>query len=150
MMAITITCPSCGSGIHVHPSAEATHADCDVCQHQVPVKFSNEHIQGTIECCPVCERKDFYKQKDFNRKVGVILFVIAAILSIWTYGLSLVALWLVDLFLFKRLAPIVICYKCSTIFRNALNWQKIHDFDHEMHDRIVYKDHNFEGRPLEH
>lgn len=149
-MTATLTCPSCGSGVHVYPKVSASHAECDVCSHQIPVKFTEEHEQDLIKCCPVCERKDFYRQKDFNRKIGVILFVIAAIASIWTYGLSLVALWLVDLFLFKRLPPIVICYKCATIFRGAKNHSEINDFDHEMHDRIVYKDHNFEGRSLEH
>ncbi len=149
-MTIQMTCPSCGSGVHVLPSLEAELAECDICQHQLPVKFQSEHLQGVLKDCPCCTRKDFYTQKDFNRKVGVILFVIAAILSIWTYGLSLVALWLVDLFLFKRLKPIVICYKCQTVFRNVKNTAEIPGFDHEMNDRIVYADHNFEGKPLSH
>jgi uncharacterized C2H2 Zn-finger protein len=150
MMTVTLTCPECGSGIHVYPSLEAKKAGCTVCHHEVDVHFNEDHINSIMKDCPSCQRKDFYTQKDFNRKIGVILFVIAAILSIWTYGLSLVALWLVDLFLFKRLPPIVICYKCSAIFRGTKNYAEIHGFDHEMHDRIVYKDHDFEGRPPSH
>jgi hypothetical protein len=87
---------------------------------------------------------------DFNRKIGVLLYVIAAILSIWTYGLSLFGLWLLDFFLFRRLKLIAVCYKCQTIFRKVKNIEGIRDFDHEMNDRIVYADHDFKGKPLSH
>lgn len=148
MMTIHLTCPECGSGVHVYPDLEAKEAKCEVCQHTITLKIDASHVESKLEVCPCCERKDFYSQKDFNRKIGVILFVIAAILSIWTYGMSLVALWLVDLFLFRRLSPIAICYKCQTIFRNVSNIRAIPGFDHEMNDRIIYADHNFEGKPL--
>ncbi len=150
MMEIQITCSSCGSGIEVVPDQKATKVNCDICKHVMDVKFTQDLEDGNLKECPVCTRQDFYKQKDFNRKIGVILFVIAAILSIWTYGLSLVALYLVDLFLFKKLALVAICYKCRTNFRRVKNIDEIRDFDHEMNDRIVYADHDFKGKPLSH
>ena len=110
MMTVHITCSECGSGINVIPNKEADKAQCDICQHVTPVKFNSDHEAGKLCDCPVCERKDFYQQKDFNRKIGVILFVIAAILSIFTYGLSLIALWLVDLLLFSKLPRKLIRY----------------------------------------
>lgn len=149
-MEVTITCSNCGSGVHVLPNAAATMAQCDVCQHETPVHFTAKDEAGQLEQCPVCSRKDFYQQKDFNRKIGVTLFVIAAIASIWTYGLSFVALWLVDLVLFKKLGSIAICYKCQSIFRKVANIEQIRPFDHEMNDRIIYADHDFEGKPLNH
>lgn len=45
------------------------------------VNFTNDHEAGILKDCPICARQDFYKQKDFNRKIGVALFVVAAILS---------------------------------------------------------------------
>ncbi len=150
MMDVQITCKECGSSVDINPSLDATKAQCGVCQHITNVKFTPAHVEGRLEECPVCERQDFYKQKDFNRKIGVALFVIAAILSIWTYGLSLVALYLVDLFLFRKLALVAICYKCQTNFRNLVNMNEIRDFDHEMNDRIVYSDHDFKGKPISH
>jgi hypothetical protein len=150
MMSVQITCPSCHSSIEVHPDQAASKVDCEVCKHVCDVHFSAEHEQGILKECPVCTRQDFYKQKDFNRKIGVMLFVVAAVLSIWTYGLSLVALYLVDLVLFRRLAAVAICYKCQTNFRNLANMGEIRDFDHEMNDRIVYADHDFKGKPLSH
>lgn len=150
MMDIQITCKECGSSVDINPVLEATKAQCEVCHHITEVKFTSAHVEGKLEECPVCTRQDFYKQKDFNRKIGVALFVIAAIASIWTYGLSLVALYLVDLFLFRKLGQVAICYKCQTNFRNLTNMNDIRDFDHEMNDRIIYSDHDFKGKPLSH
>lgn len=150
MMEVQITCTNCGSGIEVVPDQKATKVDCHICHHIQDVKFTHEHEQGILKECPVCTRQDFYKQKDFNRVIGVTLFVIAAILSIWTYGLSLVALYLVDLFLFRKLALVAICYKCRTNFRRLANMDDIRDYDHEMNDRIVYSNHDFKGKPLSH
>ena len=150
MMEVQITCPGCGSGIEVHPDHNTPKVDCTICKHVMEVKFSSDHEAGILKECPVCTRQDFYKQKDFNRKVGVVLFVIAAILSIWTYGFSLVVLYLMDLFLFKKLSMVAICYKCQTNFRRVENMVEIRDFDHETNDRIVYADHDFKGKPLSH
>lgn len=150
MMSVQITCTGCGSSVEVHPDHNAKKVDCEVCNHTMDVNFTAKHEAGVLEECPVCTRQDFYKQKDFNRKIGVGLFIIAAILSIWTFGLSLVALYLVDLFLFKKLSLVAICYKCQTNFRNLSNMNAIRDYDHEMNDRIVYSDHDFKGKALSH
>lgn len=150
MMEVQITCNQCGSSIDVLPDHSASKVNCDICQNVQEVKFLAEHEKGILKECPVCSRMDFYQQKDFNRKIGVFLFIVAAILSIWTYGLSLVALYLVDLLLFRKLSLVAICYKCRTNFRKVKNIEEIRDFDHEMNDRIVYSDHDFKGKPLSH
>ena len=148
-MTVTLTCSECGSAVSVYPSEGAKAASCDVCSHQIPLNFEEEHMGGVLKKCPCCGRRDFYQQKDFNRKIGVALFVVAALVSPWTYGLSLVALWLADLFLFRRLGSVAVCYKCRAIFRRIQNMGEMRPFDHEMHDRVVYADHDFKGRPLE-
>ncbi|HXH75539.1 MAG TPA: hypothetical protein VNJ08_11270 [Bacteriovoracaceae bacterium] len=150
MMNIQITCGGCGSGIEMHPDLLASKVECHICKHVTELHFTPDHQQDNLKTCPVCTRQDFYKQKDFNRKIGVVLFVIAAILSIWTYGISLIVLFIVDLILFKRLGVVAICYKCNTNFRGVKNIEEIRDFDHEMNDRIVYSDHDFKGKPLSH
>lgn len=149
-MEIVATCGQCGSAVEILPREAIREVQCKICHHEINLKLKSEHERGILKDCPCCLRKDFYAQKDFNRKIGVVLFVIAAVLSIWTYGLSLVALYLLDLFLFRKLPQIAICYKCQTVFRHVLNIDDIGDFDHEMNDRIVYSDHDFKGRSLGH
>jgi len=150
MMEVTLTCNECGSGINVKPTKGADAARCDICSTENQVQFNEVHFKGELCSCPKCERKDFYKQKDFNRKIGVMLFVIAAILAIFTYGISLIVLYLFDLLLYKRLGEVAICYKCNTVFRNVSNINNIYPFDHEMNDRIVYADHDFGGKAPSH
>lgn len=149
-MTVHFTCSHCGSGINVYPDLNSNKIECDICKNVQEVKFDQNHIEGILEDCPGCGRKDFYSQKDFNRKLGALLFVIAAILSIWTYGISLIVLYLIDLFLFRKLKPIAVCYKCNAIFRGIKNIEQIRPFDHEMHDRIVYSDHDFQGKDISH
>jgi len=158
-MTVQFTCKQCGSGIHVYPSLDAHKIICDVCQTEHPVHFHQNDIEGNLKSCPSCERLDFYSQKDFSRKVGVSLFVLAALISTWMlwkglgpqwYLSTFIILYLADLLLFKKLKMIAVCYKCETIFRNVNNIGHFQGFSHEMHDRIVYSDHNFEGKPLDH
>lgn len=158
-MTVQFTCKNCSSGIHVYPSASSDKIQCDVCQTIQTVSFDSEHERGILKICPQCARKDFYGQRDFNRKLGVIFFILAALIStvmLW-YGLhplwylsTFIFLYAIDFVLFRRLAQIAICYKCETIFRNVENIKEISNFDHEMNDRIVYSDHNFEGKSLDH
>lgn len=159
MMTVQFTCQKCGSSVHVYPEVSASKIHCDVCQHEQEVKFDKNHEEGILKDCPCCGRKDFYSQKDFNRKLGVILFVMAAVVStvlLW-YGINplwylstFIFLYAIDFVLFRRLNVIAICYKCTTVFRNVKNIEEIHGFNHEMNDRIVYSDHDFGGKHLDH
>lgn len=158
MMEITLTCDNCGSAVSIMPTKDANEAVCKICNHEHKIKFTPEHFESVLHDCPKCERKDFYKQKDFNRKLGAMLFVFAAILSVLIflseYAPYAVApfliLYIFDFILFRKLQPIAICYKCNTVFRNVSNIGEIHDFNHEMNDRIVYSDHDFKGEHLDH
>ena len=158
-MTVHFTCTNCGSGVHVYPSVDAQLIKCDICSHEQAVKFDQNHVDAVLKDCPCCARKDFYSQKDFNRKLGVIIFVFAALVStfmLWRgmgpqwYLSTFIVLYALDFFLFRRLNLIAICYKCSTIFRNVKNINEIPGFNHEMNDRIVYSDHDFHGKPLDH
>jgi hypothetical protein len=147
-MIVTFTCHHCGSGVSVYPQTSATTIHCEICHTEKDVFFTQSHEEGLVQNCPGCQKQDFYKQKDFNRRVGVFLFILASILSIWTYGVSFIILYAVDFFLFKRLGTVVVCYACQTIFRHVKNLADIREFDHEMNDRIVYGHQEFSGRPL--
>lgn len=158
-MTVLFTCKSCGSGVHVYPNHESKKIVCDVCKHEQEVNFSEEHEKSILKDCPGCGRKDFYSQKDFNRKIGVILFVVTAIISTVMFVMGLgpqwylstfIVLYALDFFLFRKLNLIAICYKCETIFRDVENIKDIHGFNHEMHDRILYKNEDFQGRQLDH
>ncbi len=149
-MIVTLTCTNCGSAINITPSVSANSAKCPICEHEHEVHFHAEHEQGELKECPSCSRHDFYSQADFNRAIGIAIFVVAAILSIWTYGISFIVAYLIDLFLFRKLSKIAICYKCQTIFRDVKNIKNFHAFDHYMNDQIQYNNKDFHGKQAEH
>lgn len=146
---VQATCPQCASSIEFYPAVNAKQVECSVCQFLLPIDCSENLEKGNLDQCPVCKTFDFYCQKDFNRKIGVILFVLASIASFWTYGISFIVLYLLDFMLFQKLQWVVSCYKCSTLFRNIKNKDQINPFDHEKNDRIIYNKEQFLKNPLE-
>ena len=67
--------------------------------------------------CLRCGLDRLYVQKDFNKKAGLWVFIVAAALSIPTWGLSLVAATLIDLALYYVLGDATLCYGCGTVHR---------------------------------
>ena len=124
-MTVLFTCPDCGSAVHVLPRVETPDLKCEQCQHEFKAHFNPQHEQGQVDTCAGCERKDFYSQADFNRKLGVLIYLIPTAICLF-FGLivgivSFFLFWLLDVFLFRQLPKIVVCYHCNTIYRKAAN-----------------------------
>jgi hypothetical protein len=67
--------------------------------------------------CLRCGQDRLYTQKDFNRGLGLAVFAVAALLSVPTWGLSLVVATVLDLGLYHLLGDVTICYACNTQHR---------------------------------
>lgn len=99
--------------------------------------------------CPRCSCKEFYKQKDFKRSIGLsVVFSASAVtcllffqrrewLVVWSP--MLVAL-LIDRFFAHRSSDAVLCYDCGLIFRGLKQSQidPLPPFDLETFDRYQY------------
>jgi len=70
-----------------------------------------------VDRCLRCGLDRLYRQKDFNRKIGLGVFAVAAILSVPTWGLSLLAATSIDLLLYALLGDVTICYGCGAQHR---------------------------------
>jgi len=68
--------------------------------------------------CAICKCRDLYTQKDFNRKLGIGIAVVGAILAPFTKLISLLVCALIDLGLYHALSLITICYRCHAIYRD--------------------------------
>ena len=79
-----------------------------------------------------------YIQKDFNRTTGVVLVAIGAVFVPWTYGLSLLAVTVLDFVVYYLVRDVEVCYECQAVHRgyplNILHMQ----FDLATHDRHIY------------
>jgi hypothetical protein len=98
----------------------------------------SEGPPAEVETCPLCACRHLYRQRDVNRALGCGLVAVGAALVPWTFGLSLVAFGLVDLWLYRRLPESVVCYRCDTVYRDARPLARQGAFDLLKHDVLKY------------
>ena len=140
-MRIRTQCPSCGLPFRDDITAaggDDVHCpQCDAVRVVANQRWS-DLPEGRVEVCPLCGCRHLYRQRDINRAWGCVLVAIGAVFVPWTYGLSLVALALVDLWLYRRLTFSVVCYKCDTVYRDARPIKRQTEFDLLKHDVLKY------------
>lgn len=90
---------------------------CKSCGTEFGVTSSFVDASGSVEYCGICKCRDLYTQKDFNRKVGIAIVAVGAILAPFTKMISLLVCAVIDLVLYKNLPVITNCYRCHSIYR---------------------------------
>ena len=131
---LAAVCDSCGDGVlAAAPSwhtgdGTATSVACPTCQREWQVDAS---VRAFESCC-VCGGTRFYRQKMFPRWMGIGLVVAGAIGSIWTYGLSLVAVFLVDLLIYRSVPEMAVCYQCRAEVRGVALPERVLPFRHHL------------------
>lgn len=92
----------------------------------------NYFIQTKNPKCPKCGCKHLYKKKDFDQSLGCLIILIGAVFVPYTYGLSLAALFLFDLMLYRRTKDLIECYKCKVEFKDVRVPKYFTVFDHHI------------------
>ncbi len=83
--------------------------------------------QNQVDRCAVCDCDTVYVQKDFNRTLGIGIFLGGAVISLVLYGFDLIwwafgvllACAMVDGLLYRLLPDVTICYKCHAQYRRV-------------------------------
>lgn len=101
---------------------------CDRCG--MVVVLAETHRQ--LRQCAVCSSTRLYRQRDFNRFLGLAVVVVGAILVPFTYGISLPAVFLIDLVLYRCVAEMAVCYLCRTEYRGIDVPKRILPFRHHL------------------
>ena len=125
-MNFTIICPDCGSRLPIAAADAPTAIICGGCDRAIALAV-NDNLRGDaeVDTCPVCEGHDFYIRKDFDPKLGLAVIITGALISagFYWYGMDLVAYGvlgaaaLLDLFVYRRLKDLSVCYRDHTEFR---------------------------------
>ncbi len=103
-----------------------SESPCPLCGETVKLRITERmRRDNVVDRCAVCDCNKVYVQKDFNRALGVSIFVAGAVVSLVLYGFNLV--WqafavllgcaLADGILYKFLPDVTICYKCYAQYR---------------------------------
>ena len=138
-MRIRTQCRACGLpfAAAIEPGASLPCPQCGLARAVAELHWRDGR-PGEIERCPLCDCAHAYRQKDVNRAAGCAVVAVGAALSPWTWGLSLVACVLIDLWLWRRLPEAVVCYRCDTVFRDARPLPRQGEFDLLKHDVLKY------------
>ena len=117
MMEVTAFCPHCKNPLETSLSENRKCPECDknVFEYCTDRLLENR----SLDQCPVCGAQHLYQQKDFNRKIGVLLVVVGVLFAYWTYGVSLLLAALFDFVLYRAVPYVGLCYKCHAQFRKS-------------------------------
>lgn len=107
---------------------------CEHCGAPSPVTAPPERV----ERCAACDHDELYFQKDFNRTTGVALVAVGAVFVPWTYGLSLLAVTILDYVVWRVVKDVIVCYRCQAVHRGYPPNPAFKPFDLVTHDRHVY------------
>ena len=111
-------CERCGREILRSLDPGARQAACPGCgQAAEEVRQDAPADAGLLSHCAHCRLDRLYVQKDFSKKAGLWVFIVAGLLSVPTWGLSLLAATLIDLVLYSSLGDATLCYGCGAVHR---------------------------------
>lgn len=140
-MGLAFVCGRCEQPIYHLIDGPRNTVECDGCHGGQSVRVAAPALAaGRVDRCLRCGHDQLYLQKDFNRKIGMGVFVVAAILSVPTWGLSLLAATLIDLGLYYLLGSVTICYSCGAQHRGFAKNPDHRPFDLHIAEAV-------EGRP---
>jgi hypothetical protein len=114
--SVAFLCDTCGAEIVQSFGPGLPSASCGKCGRSFGMA-SEAPPEKVLSGCLRCGESRLYVQKDFNKKLGLWVFVVAAVLSVPTWGLSLLAATLIDLALYFALNDATLCYGCGAVHR---------------------------------
>lgn len=127
---ISLDCPHCQAfqTLEIAEAKSAFTFACGHCQKDITLTGLN---QDPIVSCPVCGNLEFYQHKDFNKKLGLAVFVLGAVLVPWTYALSMFVALAIDAALYPFFPWMTVCYDCKSELRGWPKNPKLDRFNHE-------------------
>src|SRR5258708_13906659 len=142
-MEINTFCPECDNGLFLNDLPKPGLIPWKHCCKGREATGNGElDDQGAIARCGLCGCTEFYRQKDFNYKLGlwVVVFIVIIGLIFNHYLIQiLVAGAILDTILYFALGDIVICYNCRGIYRGLPISPKVEGFDLKIHDQYEFK-----------
>lgn len=134
MASVHYLCTQCDARLAREPGEPA--ALCEQCGAPSPVMAPA--ADAVIDRCAACSHEELYFQKDFNRKTGIALVVLGSIFVPWTWGLSLLAVTILDYAVWRVVKDVIVCYECQAVHRGYPPNPALEPFDLATHDRHVY------------
>jgi DNA-directed RNA polymerase subunit RPC12/RpoP len=140
-MTVEYVCENCQKDNLKELSQPENKLVCTHCGRAVNIRLSqNMQTGGKVDRCVLCDKIRFYVQKDFNPRLGLLIFGIGVVFSYHTYGLTLLIATVIDFILYKVLKTVTICYHCRAIYRGLEEDPTHRGFDHNLALSLVEKE----------
>ncbi len=103
---------------------------------------------GGLEGCLACGHPELWTERDFPRRLGLTVVVLAAVAAPFTHYLSLLAAAGVDALLYRFSGTVVACYQCGARHRGFAPEPRHPRFDRGIAERLLYGDKAVMGTPM--
>jgi hypothetical protein len=134
MPGVHFLCTKCE--VRLARSAGEPPQACESCG--APSSVTAPPAESLIDRCAACGHGELYFQKDFNRTTGIALVAVGAVFVPWTWGLSLLAVTILDYVVWRVVKDVIVCYDCQAVHRGYPANPALQPFDLATHDRHVY------------
>ena len=132
-MTVEFVCEQCEKDNLTELSEKTTSIKCSHCDHETKTILTKSmQAGGKVDRCVRCDKIRFYVQKDFNPRLGILIFAIGVIFSYHTYFISLFVATLIDFILYQVLKTVTICYHCRAVYRGFEEDPTHRGFDHNL------------------
>ena len=108
---------------------------CSECDYVglLPLDWSRE---GRVELCPICGSQEFFRQKDFNQRLAVVIAIVGIVLGYFTKYVSVLIAGIAVLLLYGAAPEILVCYLCRAHIRGHLPSSRHRRFDRGVEERV--------------
>lgn len=115
---------------------------CEHCGEERPARPEAVNGEGVLVACPVCSCPDIYRQRDFNRALGIGIIVAGILIGLASRSFLVLFLMLnlvaaIDFAIYRLVREIVICYHCQAIFGNYPGTKEVPAFDLDTSDKYI-------------
>lgn len=129
-MEVRFRCPACRAPAAVPIAGPEVVHRCPGCGSETTLHLGESLRERRVaDRCAICGGEHFYVQKDFDQRLGCVVIAVGAVLTPWTYGISLAVCALVDLVLYHRLPDVAKCYVCKATYRGGVRNPDHQPFD---------------------
>jgi len=140
-MNVEFVCEKCQKDVRGDLNEKCDKIVCPHCGNKVLVQLSESMRKGGhVDRCVLCDRIRFYVQKDFNPRLGILIFTLGVIFSYHTKFLSLVVATIIDVILYQVLKTVTVCYHCRAVYRDFEEDPNHRGFDHDLALSLVEKE----------
>ncbi len=121
---------------------------CTHCGDEHPLLHHSVTPEGGLRACVSCGHPELYTLKEFPRKLGIAVVVVAAVLAPFTFYVSLFVAAALDAALYAFAPDMVMCYVCHAAHRKFEREPRHPRFDREIDERLKFGAKAVMGKPM--